>query len=113
MERELLKGNTPGLILAVLESGDSHGYAIAREIERRSEGALPFKEGTLYSALHALENKGWIEANWDTSGSGPARKVYALTENGRGELKRRRSIWAKFSQAIEDVMRPQQGGEGA
>ena len=113
MERELLKGNTPGLILAVLESGDSHGYAIAREIERRSEGALPFKEGTLYSALHALENKGWIEANWDTTGSGPARKVYALTPDGRGELKRRRALWTKFAQAIESVMSPQQGGEGA
>ena len=54
-ERELLKGNTPTLILAVLRDTPRHGYAIAREIERRSDNALQFKEGTLYPALRALE----------------------------------------------------------
>src|ERR1043166_3679889 len=54
-ERELLKGNTPTLVLAVLKDQPLHGYGIAREIERRSDNALKFKEGTLYPALHALE----------------------------------------------------------
>ena len=60
LNKELLKGNTPTLILAVLETASRHGYGIAREIERRSDNALAFKEGTLYPALHALEREGLI-----------------------------------------------------
>jgi PadR family transcriptional regulator PadR len=74
-ERELLKGNTPTLVLAVLNDGPLHGYGIAREIERRSDNALRFKEGTLYPALHALEREGLVESEWQREGTGRERKV--------------------------------------
>ena len=67
-ERELLKGNTPTLVLAVLEDAPQHGYAIAREINKRSGDALRCKQGTLYPALHALERDGLIQGAWETGG---------------------------------------------
>ncbi len=106
-ERELLKGNTQTLVLAVLRDAPRHGYAIAREIERRSGDALQFKEGTLYPALHALEKAKLIAGAWETPASGPARKVYTLTEEGHRELARRTRTWANFVQSINSVI----GGE--
>jgi PadR family transcriptional regulator, regulatory protein PadR len=104
MDKEMLKGNVPTLILSVLQDGPLHGYAIAREIERRSGAALTFKEGTLYPALHALESGGFIEANWETTERGPARKTYRMTPAGNDDLKRRRALWSRFTQAMVDVM---------
>lgn len=104
MERELLKGNTPTMILAVLRDGPLHGYAVAREIERRSDGVLQFKEGTLYPALHALERDGLLLSKWETEGGGPARKVYSLTQNGTKELNRRTRAWEAFTQAVGNVI---------
>ena len=104
MERELLKGNTPTMILAVLGDGPLHGYAIARRIEARSDHTLKFKEGTLYPALHALERQGFIASHWETEGGGPARKVYTLTSEGHVELARRTQTWRQFSRAINNVI---------
>jgi PadR family transcriptional regulator PadR len=101
---ELIKGNTPTLILAVLGEAPRHGYAIAREIERRSADALKLGEGALYPALRALEGDGLVESRWETDGPGPARKVYALTESGRAELERRARSWRRFSNAIDAVL---------
>ena len=103
-ERELLKGNTPTLVLAVLEDAPQHGYAIAREINRRSGDALRCKQGTLYPALHALERDGLIEGNWETGGGERPRKVYTLTDAGRAELTRRVRTWDAFSHAIGRVI---------
>ncbi len=105
---EMLKGNTPTLILAVLEQeGALHGYAIARQIERRSADLLKLGEGSLYPALRALEGDGWVESRWEPQPSGPARKIYALTDAGRGELERRIRSWRRFSDAVNAVL----GGE--
>ena len=93
-----------GLILAVLESEPMHGYGIAREIEKRSADALSFGEGTLYPALRGMEQGGFVEANWDTSGSGPARKVYSLTPEGTLELARTRDAWRSYSSAVNQVL---------
>jgi PadR family transcriptional regulator PadR len=103
-ERELLKGNTPTLVLAVLEDAPQHGYAIAREINRRSGDALRCKQGTLYPALHALERDGLIVGAWETGGGERPRKVYALTDAGRAELARRIRTWDAFSRAIGQVI---------
>ena len=103
-ERELLKGNTPTLVLAVLNDGPLHGYGIAREIERRSDNALRFKEGTLYPALHALEREGLLTADWELSESGPPRKVYAITPAGRAELAKRTRVWRDFTSAIDRLI---------
>jgi len=101
---ELLKGNIHTLILAVLESGALHGYAISKEIAARSQEALAFGEGTIYPALKALEREGFIEGVWEHPPSGPARKVYSLTEPGRYELARRRDLWNSFVQSIDKVI---------
>lgn len=103
-ERELLKGNTPTLVLAVLNDGALHGYGIAREIERRSDNALRFKEGTLYPALHALEREGLVESEWQKEGNGRERKVYRITPAGIADLERRTHTWNAFSNAIERVI---------
>jgi PadR family transcriptional regulator PadR len=106
-ERELLKGNTPTLILAILRDGPMHGYAMAREIERRSDNALRFKEGTLYPALRALESGRLVCSTWEVQESGPARRVYKLTQAGHRELAKRTRIWSEFAEAIAKVI---QGG---
>ena len=99
-----MSGNLPGLILSVLEAAPLHGYGIAREIEKRSADALSFGEGTLYPALRLLEQAGSLNAKWDTSGPGPARKVYRLTPSGKEELIRLREAWAEYARSIENVL---------
>jgi PadR family transcriptional regulator, regulatory protein PadR len=103
-ERELLKGNTPTLVLAVLQDAPLHGYGIAREIERRSGNALKFKEGTLYPALHALEREGLITGAWSGEAGGRERKVYRITPVGLAELERRTRTWTEFATAIFQVI---------
>ena len=105
--RELLKGNTPTLVLAVLKDRPLHGYGIAREIEQRSGNALKFKEGTLYPALHALEREGLIAGEWQKESGGRERKVYTITPAGLAALERRARTWAEFATAIHQVL---QGG---
>jgi PadR family transcriptional regulator PadR len=101
---ELLKGNTPALLLSVLASGPAHGYAIAREVERRSSDALRLREGSLYPALRALEAEGLVTSAWEPQPSGPARKVYSLSDAGRKELERRTRAWRAFVRAIDSVL---------
>jgi PadR family transcriptional regulator PadR len=104
LETELLKGNTPTLILAALQDAPRHGYAIAREIERRSANALRFKEGTLYPTLHSLERDGLITGAWETGESARPRKVYRITPAGQAELERRARTWRDFAAAISNVL---------
>ena len=101
---ELLRGNTPTLILAVLAEGPRHGYGIAREIQRRSGEALRLREGSLYPALRVLEADGLVSSCWEPQESGPARRVYALTDAGLAELTRRRQSWRDFVQAVDWVL---------
>jgi PadR family transcriptional regulator PadR len=103
-DRELLKGNTPTLVLAILKDAPRHGYGIAREIERRSENALKFKEGTLYPALHTLEREGLICGEWQKEAGGRERKVYAITPAGLTALEQRTRTWNTFASAIERVI---------
>jgi PadR family transcriptional regulator, regulatory protein PadR len=101
---ELLKGNTPTLLLAVLHQGPLHGYAIAREIERRSNEALHLGEGSLYPALRTLERVGLVVSRWEPQASGPARKIYELTEAGHAEIVTRTRSWREFVEAVENVI---------
>lgn len=104
VQGELLKGSTPTLILAVLVEAPQHGYAVAREIERRSEQALSLGEGSLYPTLRLLEADGLVTSAWEPRPSGPARKVYSLTDAGRKELAARTASWRDFVRAIEGVI---------
>lgn len=101
---ERMKGNTPVLLLAVLQDGPLHGYAIAREIERRSKETLQLGEGSLYPTLRTLETDGLVTSRWEPQPSGPARKVYELTEAGRTELETKTRSWRQFVEAVENVL---------
>ena len=103
-ERELLKGNTPTLVLAVLQDAPLHGYGIAREVERRSGNALRCKEGTLYPTLHALEREGLVASEWRKEGRARGRKVYSITPAGLVALEQRKRTWNAFASAIERVI---------
>jgi DNA-binding PadR family transcriptional regulator len=101
--RELLKGATDTLILAVLAEGAAYGSALGRELGRRSGGYFALPQGTLYPALARLEGAGWITGAWETE-PGPPRRVYTLTEAGRRALAARLSTWAAFAAAMDAVL---------
>jgi len=103
-EQQLKKGSTQVLILAVLEEAPSHGYAIAKQIKSRSDDALSMGEGALYPALKDLEDRGFVVSEWETAGSGPARKVYSITKSGKGELFRQQQVWTSFANAIDRIL---------
>lgn len=102
-QRELLRGCTPTLVLAVLRDAPMHGYAIAREIEHRSGQSLQCREGTLYPVLKALEEEGQIAGEWREEG-GRTRKVYVLTPQGAAALRSRAETWSEFVDAVQRVL---------
>lgn len=103
-DSDLLRGNTATLVLAIVEGGPYHGYAIAHEINRRSNNALKLKQGTLYPALHALERDGLIVGEWEIPEGERPRKVYHITEAGLAELARRTRSLSDFVTAMENVI---------
>jgi PadR family transcriptional regulator len=103
MRPEALKGHLDALILAVLESEPLHGYAVIEELKRRSAGELALPEGTVYPALHRLEQAGLLSSSW-SSGDGRKRRIYRLTRRGRRELAGRRGEWKSFATTIEAVL---------
>jgi PadR family transcriptional regulator, regulatory protein PadR len=98
-----LKGSLPLLILHVIEPAPLHGYAIAQAIKLRSEGVLDFREGTLYPALHGLEERGLIESQVVVE-SGRQRRSYQMTEAGRRALAEQRAEWLRYTRAIGAVL---------
>jgi PadR family transcriptional regulator, regulatory protein PadR len=102
-DRDLLRGNIPTLILAVVSEAPLHGLAIARAINQGSNNALQLKQGTLYPALHALERDGWITGEWEIQEGERPRKVYTLTPEGSAELERRLRAWKQFAAAMESI----------
>ena len=101
---EILKANTLTLILALLGEQAMYGYQIAKEVQRRSDGTLRFRQGLLYPALHQLERDGLIEGEWQASPRGPRRRYYRLTAKGRMESAALRGQWESFSKAVNQVL---------
>lgn len=97
------KGTLPTLILEALRHEPSHGYRIAQRIKERSEGVLDFKEGTLYPALHKLENDGLVESSEVIENSRP-RRNYRITKSGRAALAKDRAEWRKLSRAVTTIL---------
>src|SRR5579864_6826401 len=95
MDAEMLKGHLDTIVLAALEAGSAHGYAIIDEIRRRSDGAFALPEGTVYPALHRLEEMGLLSSAWSAE-SGRKRRVYSLTKAGKKALSQRRTHWTRF-----------------
>jgi transcriptional regulator len=108
---DMLAGTLDMLILKVLLGGPAHGLHIAQRIETRSDDALLVEQGSLYPALHRLEERGWISAYWGTSANNRRARFYRLTPKGRSQLAAEQTRWEGLVEAVGRVMRPS-GNEG-
>jgi PadR family transcriptional regulator PadR len=107
---DLPQGTLDMLILQVAASGPIHGYAIAQRIQQISRDALQVQQGSLYPALHRLENRGLLAAEWKESDTGRDAKFYRLTPKGRSQLKAETANWARLSEAVGLILRTAEGG---
>ncbi len=104
IDRELLKGSVSLLLLNLLSREDMYGYEILQEASRRSANTFEFKEGTLYPALHQLEKKGLIDAEWRTGDNGRERKYYSLTPKGKKAAREYERQWQHLNGVINAVL---------
>ena len=103
---DLLRGNTEALLLFLVNEMDyTYGYQLIKEIGRRSEGILRFKEGTIYPALRKLENEGLLRGQWQQTSNGQERRYYRITAKGKTVLETKLAAWESFSNAINLVFR--------
>ncbi|WP_137991470.1 PadR family transcriptional regulator [Streptomyces vilmorinianum] len=105
MRTDAVRGHLDGLLLAVLEQGPLHGYAIIAAVQQRSGGVLDLRTGTIYPALNRLERLGLLSSSWESVGE-RRRRCYALTDAGRGALAGERTAWHEFTTAIGSVLNP-------
>jgi transcriptional regulator len=104
--QDALQGSLPLLVLTLLaRRGPLHGYAIATRIEAMSEETLRVEEGSLYPALHRLEERGWVESEWRRSENNRKAKFYKLTPRGRAQLRSESESWDQFALAVRKVLR--------
>ena len=101
---EILQGTLDMLILQTLQWAPRHGYALSKAIRTNSGEILKVDTGSLYPALHRLERKGWIAAEWKASEVGPRLRVYRLTAAGKRQLVSERSRWERLTGAIAGIM---------
>jgi PadR family transcriptional regulator PadR len=107
---DIPQGTLDMLILQVAAAGPIHGYAIAQRLRQISKDVLQVPQGSLYPALHRLENRGLLAADWQASDTGREAKFYRLTRKGRTQLKAETDNWARLSGAIQLIMRASEGG---
>jgi transcriptional regulator len=101
---DLLQGTLDLLILQTLAAGPMHGWGVAQRIQQVSHEVLQIGQGSLYPALHRLEYKGWIQADWGSSENNRRAKFYALTATGRKQLEEELESWERLSAAITLVL---------
>jgi PadR family transcriptional regulator PadR len=106
MNGELLQGTLDLLVLQTLALGPAHGHSIAYAIERRSDDVLTVEHGSLYPALHRLEDRGWITSFWGTSENNRRARYYRLTRQGRAQLAEQTSRWDEIVRAVNRILRP-------
>jgi PadR family transcriptional regulator PadR len=104
-KQDLLQGTLDLLVLKVTALGPIHGYGIAQRIQQMSHDALQVQQGSLYPALHRLEKRGWLTAEWRETETGREAKFYALTRAGRRQLETERESWARLTEAIALVLK--------
>jgi PadR family transcriptional regulator PadR len=102
---ELLKGTLDMLILKIVALGPIHGYAIAQRIQQISREFFQLQQGSLYPALHRLEDRGWLKAQWKPTDTGREAKFYALTKVGRKQLEAEVANWEQLTAAVELILR--------
>jgi transcriptional regulator len=106
---DLPQGTLDLLILQVVAAGAIHGYAIAQRLQLISRDVVQVPQGSLYPALHRLENRGLLTADWKTSDTGRDAKFYRLTPKGRSQLKEDAASWARLTEAIGLILKPAGG----
>ena len=106
MQGEMLQGTLDLLILRTLVMGPAHGHTIAHAIERGSEEVLQIEHGSLYPALHRLEDRGWIASFWGTSDNNRKARYYRLTPAGRKQLETQTARWEQVVRAIGRILHP-------
>ena len=107
---DLPQGTLDMLILQIVALGPVHGYGIAQRLQQISKDVLQVQQGSLYPALHRLENRDLLAAEWKPSDTGREAKFYKLTARGRAQLKAETANWARLSEAIRLVLRAAEGG---
>jgi PadR family transcriptional regulator, regulatory protein PadR len=103
--KELVGSTTSTLILSVLDVGPAHGYEIVRRVNQLSDGIFEWQEGTIYPALHKLEDKELIRGHWTLASNGKMRRVYALTDAGRRALTVDTEEWSIYANAVANILR--------
>ena len=102
----LLQGTLDVLVLRTLAWGPRHGYAVTRWMRETTGDRLQVEEGALYTALHRMEKRGWIESEWGVSDTGRRAKFYQLTREGRAQLQAQTERWARYARAVTKVLQP-------
>jgi PadR family transcriptional regulator, regulatory protein PadR len=102
---EFLKGTLDMLVLKVLALGPSHGYAIAQRMQQISKDFFQVHQGSLYPALHRLEDRGWLQAEWRVSETGREAKFYTLTKKGQKRLETEVLNWERLAEAVALILR--------
>jgi PadR family transcriptional regulator, regulatory protein PadR len=106
LQSEMLQGTLDMLILRTLVAGPAHGHTIAHVIEKGSEDVLQIEHGSLYPALHRLQDRGWIASFWGTSENNRKARYYRLTPVGRKQLSAQTTRWEQVVQAIGRILKP-------
>ena len=101
---EMVKGTLDILILKALSWGSMHGYGVVRWIRETTDDALQVEEGALYPALHRMEERGWLQAEWGVSENNRRAKFYALTKLGRKQLQIGSSRWTTFAESVAKIL---------
>ena len=101
---DLLQGTLDVLVLKALSWGPRHGHAVARLIRASTEGAFEVLDGSLYAALHRMEERGWVEAEWGLSDKGKRAKFYALTPTGRKQLRTEAAVWERYAASVSRLL---------
>jgi transcriptional regulator len=109
IKSEMPQGTLDMVILQVVAAGPIHGYALAQRIRLISRDLLQIQQGSLYPALHRLENRGLLTADWKPTETGRDAKFYRLTPKGRAQLKAETANWARLSKAIALILQPADG----
>ena len=109
-QMDLLQGTLDLLVLKTLQAGPTHGWDIAQRIQQVSRDVLRVGQGSLYPALHRLEERGWITSSWDIAESKRRARFYRLTKAGRKQLSSETSRWEALTRAVARVMRPSDAG---
>ena len=104
--RQLIRGTLHVLILTTLRGRELHGYGIASELERATKGVIELEDGTLYQALHRMEERGWVESEWGHAETGKRARFYRLTSDGRQRLEVETASWSKYVEAVQKVLLP-------